>query len=102
MSEVGSAIAYLRSPLAIRARSEQILDAGLADQLTHFRVELSALPAVVAKVVEVTRAAHPDLAVPNHGRLNHLRAGGIDRVAKLEQQMNVRGMADEDRQRALV
>src|SRR4051812_22868398 len=84
MPDVAAAIAYLRSPLAIRARCETIFEAGLAGSLQHFAVELDALPAVVAKVVEVTRAAYPDLQIPVHGRINHFRAGGIDRVAELD------------------
>jgi Protein of unknown function (DUF1688) len=84
MSDVAAALAYLRSPLAIRARCETIFDAGLAGSLRHFAVELGALPAVVDKVVAVTRAAYPDLQIPVHGRLNHFRAGGIDRVAELD------------------
>ena len=84
MSDVAAAIAYLRSPLAIRARCEAIFEAGLAGSLGHFALDLGALPAVVDKVVEVTRAAYPDLQIPVHGRINHFRAGGIDRVAELE------------------
>src|SRR6185436_8290604 len=84
MSDVAAAIAYLRSPLAIRARCEAIFEAGLAGSLRHFAIDLGALPAVVDKVVEVTRAAYPDLQIPVHGRINHFRAGGIDRVAELE------------------
>ncbi len=84
MPDVAAAIAYLRSPLAIRARCETIFEAGLAGSLRHFAIELGALPAVVDKVVEVTRAAYPDLQIPVHGRINHFRAGGIDRVAELD------------------
>ncbi len=102
MSEVGSAITYLRSPLAVRARCEQLLEVGLAGKLSHFRVDLSALPRVVSKVCEVLRAMYPDLAVPHLGRMTHFRAGGVDRIARLEHQMNVRGMTPEERHRALV
>jgi Protein of unknown function (DUF1688) len=84
MSDVAAAIAYLRSPLAIRARCEAIFEAGLTGSLGHFAIDLGALPAVVDKVVEVTRAAYPDLQIPVHGRINHFRAGGIDRVAELD------------------
>ena len=84
MPELAAAIAYLRSPLAIRARCEAIFEAGLAGSLAHFAVDLDALPAVVDKVVAVTRAAYPDLRIPVHGRINHFRAGGIDRVAALD------------------
>ncbi len=82
-----TAVAYLRSPLAIRARCENILEAGLAGMLRHFSIEMSALPAVVDEVVAVTRAAYPTLIVPVHGRINHFRAGGIDRVAALDAEL---------------
>lgn len=84
MSDVSAAIAYLRSPLAIRARCEAVFDAALAGSLAHFAVDLRALPAVVDRVVEVTRAAYPALKIPVHGRTNHFRAGGVDRVARLD------------------
>lgn len=83
-SDVETAVAYLRSPLAIRARCENVLEAALAGKLSHFAVEMAAMPTVVDEVVAVTRANYPSLAVPVHGRLNHFRAGGVDRVAKLD------------------
>jgi hypothetical protein len=83
-SEVETAVAYLRSPLAIRARCENILEAGLAGRLTHFAIELDALPKVVDEVIAVTRAQYPSLDIPVHGRLNHFRTGGVDRVAALD------------------
>jgi hypothetical protein len=82
-----TAVAYLRSPLAIRARCENILEAGLAGLLRHFSVEMAKLPGVVDEVVAVTRAAYPDLIVPVHGRINHFRAAGIDRVAVLDAEL---------------
>jgi hypothetical protein len=84
MSDVDAAIAYLRSPLAIRARCETLFEAALAGALAHFTVDLGALPAVVDRVVAVTRAAYPDLKIPVHGRTNHFRAGGQDRVRALD------------------
>ena len=84
MPELGAAIAYLRSPLAIRARCETIFEAGVAGQLAHFALDLGALPRVVAKVAAVTRAAYPDLKIPVHGRTNHFRAGGIDRAREFD------------------
>lgn len=49
------AIAYLRSPLAIRARCEAIFEAALAGTLDHVTVDLNALPVVIDEVVRVTR-----------------------------------------------
>jgi hypothetical protein len=84
VNDVETAVAYLRSPLAIRARCETILDAGLAGRLAHFAIDLHALPAVVDEVVAVTHAQYPTLAIPVHGRINHFRAAGVDRVASLD------------------
>jgi len=83
-TETETAIAYLRSPLAIRARCENVLEAGLAGKLAHFSVNLAALPAVVDEVVAVTRQQYPTLEIPVHGRMNHFRVGGRDRVAMLD------------------
>src|SRR5688572_24159448 len=100
MSDVSAAIAYLRSPLAIRARCETIFDAGLAGSLAHFTIDLDALPAVVDRVVAVTRVAYPDLRIPVHGRTNHFRAGGLDRVAAFSSRLA--GLAPEERARTWV
>jgi hypothetical protein len=100
MPDIGAAITYLRSPLAIRARCETIFDAGLAGSLSHFALELGALPATVDRVVAVTRAAYPDLKIPVHGRTNHFRAGGLDRAAALDARLA--GLAAEDRARSWV
>jgi hypothetical protein len=97
VSDVADQIAYLRSPLAIRARCENVLESGLAGTLAHFSVNLDALPAVAKRVVETTRAAYPDLNIPVHGRTNHFRAGGIDRVAAFDAKLSA-----EDRARAWV
>ena len=81
--EERTAIAYLRSPLAVRARCENVLAAGLAGELEHFAIDLERLAGAADIVVEVTRAAYPDLNIPVHGRMNHFRAAGRDRVGEL-------------------
>jgi hypothetical protein len=78
-----SALAYLRSPLAIRARCEEIFQFAADGRSDHFKVELDLLPVVVDEVIRVTREQYPDLKIPVHGRINHFRAGGVDRVAAL-------------------
>jgi len=100
MADVTAAIAYLRSPLAIRARCETIFDAALAGALGHFTVDLGALPAVVDRVVAVTRAAYPDLRIPVHGRINHFRAGGIDRASELDTRLAA--LSPDDRTRTWI
>ena len=99
-ADVADQIAYLRSPLAIRARCESILEAGLAGKLAHFSVDLSRMPDVAARVAEVTRAAYPDLNIPVHGRTNHFRAGGVDRVLAFERKLA--GLSPEERARTWV
>ena len=76
MHDAQSPIAFLRSPHAIRQRAEAVLAAGLREELAHFRVDLERLPAVVERVVRVTRRRYPDLRVPWPSRLDRLRLGG--------------------------
>jgi hypothetical protein len=83
-SELETAVAYLHSPLAIRARCENVLEEALAGKLANFSVDLAALPKVIDEVVAVSRARYPTLDIPVHGRINHFRAAGIDRVAALD------------------
>lgn len=83
-AEARGPLDYLRSPVAIRARCRDVLEAGLRDELGAFEVRLENMPAVVERVVRVTRRAYPDLAIPYHSRWNHFRAGGIDRVADFD------------------
>ena len=74
-----SAVEYLRSPEAIRARAETIFSA----ELSHFAVRPEKLPAVADKVMAVTREAYPDLNVPIHGRFRHFG----NRLAKLDRKL---------------
>lgn len=92
--------AWLRTPEAIRARANEVLALGVEDRLEHFAVDLDAVDRVAAYVVEVTRAAYPDLKVPIHGRFRHFEVGGVDRVARLRDALA--GRAPVERARALV
>ncbi|MDQ3035664.1 MAG: URC4/urg3 family protein [Myxococcota bacterium] len=83
-AEARGPIDWLRSPVAIRTRCGDVLDAGLRGQLEHFEVRLDRMPAVIERVVRVTRAAYPDLRIPYHSRWNHFRAGKVDRVAAFD------------------
>ena len=66
---------HLRQPETIRARCEALFRLGEADQLPHFRLHLDRLGPVADRVVTVTRAAHPTLAIPYHARWRHFGAG---------------------------
>lgn len=86
-TEERAAVTYLRSSLAVRARCENVLARGDAGGLEHFSVDMDKLGAAADAVVLVTRAAYPSLDIPVHGRINHFRAGGVDRVARLREQL---------------
>jgi hypothetical protein len=86
-AHVSPAVAWLRTPAAIRERCHQLLDLGLAGRLPHFRVEPSRLPVVVDTVLNVTRELYPSLDIPLHSRWGHFDAGGVARVAELEERL---------------
>jgi hypothetical protein len=80
---------YLATAGAIRERAEALYRLALGGELAHFAVDESALPALAARVVSVTRAAYPDVrAIPDHTRFRHFGVGGVDRVARLEAAMD--------------
>jgi hypothetical protein len=82
------AIAYLRSPAAIRERCEQLFDLACQDQLQHFRCNLSKLESVADYVIQVIRHAYPDLNIPFHSRWRHFEVGtSKQRLAQLNQRL---------------
>jgi hypothetical protein len=75
----------LRSARAVRERAQAMLALAERDALAHFRVDWSRLPAVVDRVLAVTRARYPDpAAIPPHARWRHFDAGGVDRLSALD------------------
>lgn len=78
------AAAWLRDPAIIRARAHQLLALGVQDRLTHFSIDLDALPAAARYVAGVIQENYPDLKVPYHARWRHFAAGGVDRWGALE------------------
>jgi Protein of unknown function (DUF1688) len=76
---------YLRTPRAIRERSEALYVLARDGKLEHFALDEAALDAVVERVLRVTRELYPDLRkIPYHGRLRHFGADRSDRLARLE------------------
>ncbi len=70
------------SPDTIRSRTRSIYESALAGH-THFEIDLARMSDVVSLVEQVTRQTYPSLAIPLHGRFEHLRAGGVDRIAQV-------------------
>lgn len=100
MQDAQSPIGYLRSPVAIRARAEEMLELGLGGSLDHFEVRLESLPSVVERCERVTRARYPDLRIPAHGRMSHFRVGGVDRPLDFDKR--IAALSREEQARARV
>jgi hypothetical protein len=95
LTSISEALLELRRPEAIRERCETILRAGVDGELEHFSVRLERLPVAAREVAAVTLATYPDRRVPLHGRFRHFRAGGIDRLAWLEERLE--GLSEEEK-----
>ena len=78
-----TAVNYLRTPLAIRVRAANVLEAGMLGELRHFTIDRGRVDVVADRVIAVTREAYPALRIPVHGRLGHFRVGKVDRVTPI-------------------
>ncbi|MEZ0305599.1 MAG: URC4/urg3 family protein [Hyphomicrobiaceae bacterium] len=94
--DTAAAISILSAD-AVRQRAHRMLAIGLEDGLEHFRVDLGRLGPAADLVVETTRTAYPDLAVPFHSRWRHFVAGGEDRWAEIERTAPWRDKAERAR-----
>lgn len=63
---------------AVRERAHRMLALAREDRLAHWRLDDGALPAIVDRVIAVTRAAYPDLDIPFHARWRHFVVEGED------------------------
>ena len=82
-----SEIAYLRSAGAIRDRCQVLFELGCEDRLSHFRCDLTQLERVADYVIELMREEYPDLEIPFHSRWRHFEAGGVPRLAELDEML---------------
>ncbi|HEY8943939.1 MAG TPA: URC4/urg3 family protein [Polyangiaceae bacterium] len=77
---------YLSTARAVRERCSRLHGLAQEGKLDHWTLDEQRLPEIAAYVAKVTRDAHPDVqAIPYHGRYRHFSAGGVDRLATLEQ-----------------
>lgn len=89
----------LLDPAAIRERTRRVLERA-RDGGTAFRLRPEKMQACADLVVEITRRNYPGGRVPYHGRYEHFRAGGIDRVDHLERALGY--LTPDQRRRSLV
>ena len=66
---------------AVRDRAAKMLDIGLNDGLTHFRVDLGRVEDAADAVLATIRKNYPSLNVPFHARWRHFSIDGVDRWA---------------------
>jgi hypothetical protein len=78
-----AAIAWLRTPEAIRQRSANVLAVGERGALRHFAIDRERLDAAADYVIATMRANYPSLQVPYHSRWRHFAVAGRDRWAAL-------------------
>ncbi len=69
----------LLTAAAVRERAHLILDAGLADRLEYFGVDLHRLERAADFTVAITREAYPSLEIPFHSRWRHFAIDSDDR-----------------------
>ena len=79
----GAAIAWLRTPQAIRVRAGMVLAAAECGTLEHFALDASRLDPAADYVIETIRTRYPDLDIPYHSRWRHFAVGGHDRWTAL-------------------
>ena len=92
LNDPAQAVAWLRSPAAIRERCHALFALGERDALPNFTLHLDALPAAADYVARVIRENYPTLQIPYHARWRHFAAGGVDRWGALAKTLG----ADKD------
>ncbi|NET60587.1 MAG: URC4/urg3 family protein [Symploca sp. SIO2E6] len=81
------AIAYLRTPAAIRKQCDRLFSLTCAEELPHFRCHLTKLEQVAEYVIQVMREQYPDLNIPFHSRWRHFEVGNLPRLDLLEEKL---------------
>lgn len=77
---------FLMSPLVIRERAAKIFT--LTEQgRTLFEYRPEKFQPTIDLVLAVVKKNYPSLDIPFHSRWGHFRAGGVDRVAKLNERL---------------
>lgn len=77
-SRISEAAAALLSAKAVRAKADALFADAEADRLTHWRLDLDALPACADRVAAIIRERYPTLDVPFHARWRHFVFAGRD------------------------
>ncbi|WP_454784405.1 URC4/urg3 family protein [Legionella sp. WA2024007413] len=87
--ETAQVIATLKDPRTIRVRSQAILDRVKQDKSVYFVLDPEKMTSTASFVIEVIQDNYPNLDIPYHSRWRHFEAGGIDRIKKMQEHMNI-------------
>ncbi|MBI2785948.1 MAG: URC4/urg3 family protein [Legionella longbeachae] len=86
--EISQVIATLRDPRTIRARSQTILEWVKQGKSTYFALDSEKMDRTASFVIDVIGDKYPNLDIPYHSRWRHFEAGGINRIKKMQEQLN--------------
>lgn len=88
MQTTEGAVAWLRSARAVRARANQMLALAERDALENFALKPERIDPAADYVIDVIRERYPSLEIPFHSRWRHFDAGGTDRWAGLDRELD--------------
>lgn len=84
-AQLERAVAELRSTNTIRRRAAALLERARRGESAWFTVNDGAMMTTATLVAELTQVRYPNLKIPYHSRWRHFEAGGVDRLAQLNQ-----------------
>jgi len=83
-AQAEDAAAVLRTTVAVRERSKQLLSRARQGESSWFIVDEGFFESAANEVVAATRRRYPRLHIPLHSRWRHFEAGGVNRKAELD------------------
>ena len=86
--ETAQVLATLKDPRTIRVRSQAILERVKEDKSVYFSLDPEKMTSTASFVIEVIQDNYPNLDIPYHSRWRHFEAGGINRIKKMQEQLN--------------
>ena len=83
LNDPAQAVAWLRTPQAIRERCHALFALAERDALPNFTLHLTQIEPAADYVAAVIRENYPTLQIPYHARWRHFAANGVDRWGRL-------------------
>jgi hypothetical protein len=86
-TQLNDGVSYLWEPTTIRDRSTRLFRLAEENRLHALSLDLTRLPQVTERVLKEIEVRYPDGDVPPHCRYNHFQAGGVDRLAIMQEKL---------------